>query len=297
MARLAKVILGALALQIVYCAPSNHKEESSILDQSEPTLNDKLYSVLGSDEITDSNKETQRQKRWYDNAPYYPPPFIRRYDTRSEIENSLSYIQLRLQEILNIAKTPPPPPPPSVYPIYIPIYIPQVQCGCNPTNNVEPSTEAPKPTTTTKPVNDTVPKLNERFPEMEDERQNWGLVVNNTLTEYDDDDDGARPISLTPIIAGSENERPAPPVDHGSSQADVNNINTQSLSTENPFKTEKSASQPSVCDRAIMGCCFGTDPSFRCIQSRGCRDRALSINPCNQQYLLGVINRLQNFYG
>ncbi|XP_013171183.1 PREDICTED: uncharacterized protein LOC106120386 [Papilio xuthus] len=302
MVKLTVILIGVLAIHFINGAPNEKVKDLHRSGHHEPKLNDESYSEVENDE-GDSKRETQRQKRWYNNFPY-TPSYVRPYDQGSELEDNLSYIRLRLQEILDMAKSPPPPPPPpAFYPVYVPIYIPQPQCGCNPTTTEEPTTKAPtiKPTTTT--PNETVPNLHERLPEMEDERQNWGILVNNTLSDYDDDD-GSRPISLTPIIPGDDDGIPAPPVEHGSKQADINDVETslllQQTTTASPVIFEEPstpAGRPDACDSAIMSCCFGLDRTYKCVQSRGCRDRSIGPNPCNRQTVLSVLSRVQSYYG
>ncbi|XP_014370395.2 uncharacterized protein LOC106720299 [Papilio machaon] len=297
MARLTVVLIGVCAINFINGAPNEHVKGLHKSGHHEPKLNDESYSVVDNDDIVDGKKGTQRQKRWYNNFPY-TPSYVRPYDTGSEIEDNLSYIRLRLQEILDMAKSPPSPPPqPVFYPVYVPIYIPQPQCGCNPTTNEEPTTKAPTITPTTTKPNETVPNLNERLPEMEDDRQNWGILVNNTLSDYDNDDDGSRPISLTPIITGDDGDIPAPPVEHGSKQADINDVETQRITTTASPVIFKEPSAPNACDSAIMSCCFGLDRSYKCVQSRGCRDRSIGPNPCNRQTVLSVLSRVQSYYG
>lgn len=295
MARLTVILIGILAINFINGAPNEKIRGLHQSGHHEPTVTDESNSGIDNDEVLDSKRETQRQKRWYNTFPY-TPSYVRPRDT--ELEEDLLYIRLRLQELLDMAKSsPPPPPPPTFYPVYVPIYIPQPQCGCNPTPHEEPTTKAPVITTT---PNETVPNLNERLPEMDDERQIWGILVNNSLPEYDDDD-GSRPISLTPVITNDDGGIPAPPVEHGSKQADINDVETQTVTTTaSPVVfTEPPApvGRPSACDSAIMSCCFGLDRTSKCVQSRGCRDRSIGANPCNRQTVLSVISRVQNYYG
>ncbi|CAG4993775.1 unnamed protein product [Parnassius apollo] len=301
MARIIVILIGILATQNVNCAPNDSIDETLKSEHDERKLNDPTYSVIEDNENVYGKKlQGQRQKRWFPAIPYNYPPYAP-YDLRSsELENSLANIQFRLQELLNIVKSPPPPPPPSLYPVFVPIYISQAPCSCNPATSDETTTKTPEPTNVNKnPQNETVPTLHDRLPEMEDERQNWGLVFNNTATDYDDDDDGSRPISLTPIITGNDNGRNVPPVEHGSSQADINDPKTLPTIAVNPPRdapTLENSSQPSVCDSAVLSCCLGPVPTYECIQSRGCQDSSLNENACNPQYMLLVISRLQKAY-
>ncbi|CAH2071093.1 unnamed protein product, partial [Iphiclides podalirius] len=305
MARVMVILIGFLTIHNFLCAPSEAHDklgkEKRELENDEPKLNDQPYSLFESDDTRHDKKvQGPRQKRWYDNIPYnYPPPFYRPYDTSSELESSLLYIRSSLEDILRTAKSTPPPPPPSFYPVFVPIYIPQVACGCNPNNNEEPTTKAPEqPAVTEAPKNETVPGLHDRFPEMEDDRQNWGLLINNTVSDYDDDDDGSRPISLGTIAVNDNNGVPAPSVDHGSVQADINNLATQELTSLSPPRVLPSTVDPlkRICDDAVLSCCLGPEKSFRCIQSRGCQDKDLRDTPCDPQRILATITRLQSYY-
>lgn len=299
--------MGILTIQNALCHPKNTHGMDGIkklleLETNEPKLDDQIYSIFENDENKNTNKmQSQRQKRWYENPYNYPPPFYRPYNTGSESEISLAYIRSSLEDILNLAKSQPPPPPPSFYPVFVPIYVPQVSCGCNNVNDAkndeQVTTKAPEPSSTTEDERkENVPALSDRFPEMEDERQNWGLLINNTVVDYDDDDDGSRPISLGTISPSDVNSVPGPSVEHGSSQADINASGAQQPISFNPPIVASTDNSQRVCDQAIVSCCLGPERDYECIQSRGCREETLRDNPCNSQNLLRVITRLQSYY-
>lgn len=156
-----------------------------------------------------------RRRRWQSNYGYdYSPPSFyppNNYypDRRNDRDQELIQNIYKLLEDINayIRRTPPPPPPPP-QPIYIPYPVSfpnRVVCRVNKLQN----------TTGTK-----VPDINNRgHPDMEDTNQNWGLVM--AEEEYDDENDGARPISFEPLVPKQLLKRPAPKVDHGSQQIHV----------------------------------------------------------------------------
>ncbi|CAH1647116.1 unnamed protein product [Spodoptera littoralis] len=192
------------------------------VEESDPKLDTKAKEVESDKNSTD----TQRQKRWYN--PYgFPPmnPLIYpSYNKRDEGQNTGYYggqdplvqIHRQIQEIANIVRQPPPPPPPLHHiPIFFPVlFIPRGDCNCNP--NPSPT---PGPETTESDKNGTTPSIMNRWPVMEDTRQNWGFVVNQSDSDSEDGVEFSRPISFDPIRLNRP-MRPQPPVEHGSVQSD-----------------------------------------------------------------------------
>nr|AXY94852.1 GMPiso00278 [Galleria mellonella] len=191
--------------------------------------NDRVDTEVTSDELDHigkardeaANKMRHRRRRWQSSYGYdYPPPPIPYYPDRREYERPnqqqdlLPQILRLLDEISIYAKRPPPPPQPIYVPYPVPYPVPQ-QCICQAKGTTEKT-----PTQVT-------PDVDKRIkPEIEDERQNWGIVDSNTDSEYDDNGDGSRPISFEPIKPKRPMQRPPPDVDHGSSQAN-NDLQTQ----------------------------------------------------------------------
>lgn len=111
------------------------------------------------------SKETSRRKRQYYRQYYQrrhqiPPQYEPCQDL---VEQQLTQrdILRKLDEVLLYVMNPPPPPPPSIRYVYLKYPVQRHRCNC---------TERPS---------DTV--VNNRFPEIDDPRRNWGMA-------YDDND-------------------------------------------------------------------------------------------------------------
>ncbi|XP_026737559.1 formin-like protein 14 [Trichoplusia ni] len=335
MESLSRIVLGILILQIyVHAAPGDVSklEDIAKVEQAEPKLDAELKEVK-TENTSDSTKEaaktesnsteSQRQKRWYN--PYnfgFPPitppnfpPFGRDNGPNPNFygnEDPLVQIHRRIQEIASFVRQPPPPPIPHV-PIFYPIlYIPPEDCRCN--QNPSPTTDRPQ----TSDNNGTEPDIASRWPAMEDTRQNWGFLINETDT---DDLDFSRPISFDPIRLDRP-VRPPPPVEHGSVQSDSNDqnsiaqplrptqnappaLNKPPSTTPAPFKPESSSENrpqsgrtpPSACDGAVLTCCHQPQVTYDCFAIQGCPQFTSYGNPCEPKQILTVIEKFQNFYG
>lgn len=152
----------------------------------------------------------QRHKRrsWHTNYGYdYPQPPNPFYQDRRDYEQQnhqdmLPQIWRLLDEISSYVRRPPLPPQPQ--PVYIPYAVPYPvgqTCNC---------------VTQPGPTDDKNITVGKRFKDMEDE-QIWGLVDSNEGLE--DDGDGSRPISFTPVLPSRPLKRPSLPVEHGSVQS------------------------------------------------------------------------------
>lgn len=336
-----QTILALLILQIyVGAAPSSEpKPEDSVKIEDEKLKLEKQLSPI--EEIKNNGQATdsQRQKRFYDHYGYgFPPINPVQYPTHNKrdqasdlgiygIDDPLSQIHRRLQEIATFARQPAPPPPPPIpthFPFYFPvIFVPQY-CACAP-NSVTTNTPTAKPDTTRptdKPLVDggtTSPDIINRWPEMEDERQNWGLVVNETDEDVIEED-FSRPISFDPIVLNTSMSRPAPPVEHGSNQAGSGQSSTTarpsplpsndpqppvaagaaSFASSGPYPTnsvDTPRDVPTTCDGAVLSCCHQAQITYNCFAVLGCPDPTSYGNPCDPSVILNVIGKYQQFYG
>lgn len=265
---------------------------------------DLLQRLANNPDAQQPSETTQlpRQKRWYNTyglpplSPIYPSQEPYGF-TSSAADQHFYQIHNRLREITNQIKGLPTFPP--LFPV---IFIPNlINCGCR----MDPTT-----TTTVKPINPqangTDLDIENRFPEMDDTRQNWGFVINapNDNTDY-----SRRPINLEP----ARPQRPVrlpPPVEHGSSQADVNG---QSASAPAPPSAVNSLAPPSVarnqpipsssagaptkCDGAVITCCHkpSAQVSEECFRDLGCNLSSYA-NACEPSVILSVVNKIQQFY-
>ncbi|KAL0832916.1 hypothetical protein ABMA28_001060 [Loxostege sticticalis] len=309
------LIFFALILQWASAAPSDVKlEEIAEVTQAEDKADVKPNTLL-EENLNEEPSQGNRQKRWYNYYGY--PPFnpigFSRDDTLNTgafgAQDPLVHIHRRLQEINNIVRQPPipqfPPPLPQ-FPAFVPIiYIPQVGCSCTPDDTPQNPTDRPAPPQGNQNTTDN-PGVSNRWPEMEDERQNWGIVMNGTDPEapLEDEGDGSRPISFEPIKPIRPMSRPPPPVEHGSSQGDVNTDGT-TTTTSRPaaqapaanFPAGAGLSPPSACDGAILSCCHQPQVTYDCFALQGCPDPSSYGNPCDSGVIFRVIERFQRFYG
>ncbi|XP_049870212.1 uncharacterized protein LOC126369690 [Pectinophora gossypiella] len=311
-----------IILTYVCAAPSETPSEvpspdPSLLSKLEviakvQTADDKLDQPVTLEDASNTDSDAaqgQRQKRFYNYYGFgYPPMnpvlypnFANRDDPGFGAEDPLGHIYRRLQDIAGAVRNqnfnqPPPPPPPPSFPILFPvIYIPQVGCGCSP--------NPPRPQPPRK--NDTGVDIANRFPEMEDERQNWGLVVNKNETEADDgmEEDFTRPISFVPIQPIRPTSRPPPPVEHGSSQSGQGEQDGPTTTTTVPPPANAPANPlpppdaPTACDAAVLSCCHQPQVTYDCFVTQGCPDPTSYGNPCESRTILSVINKFQRFYG
>lgn len=202
----------------------------------------------------DHTSHRHRRRRWQSSGGYdYQPS---RYDYRDrrdyyrDQQDLIPQIYKLLDEIstyIRRQQVQPPPPPPQ--PIYIPYPVPYF---------------VPKVVVCKTPVKS--PNVTSRFPEMEDTNQNWGFVASteNMNDDYDDTD-GARPISFDPIRPKQQMKRPAPSVEHGSSQSKT------PVTTQAPFLGQGRTSDMS-CFAATLTCCGNSDQASQkqCFINIGC---------------------------
>ena len=301
-----------------------------------PKLDDEPHGTAEDIKTINESENNGRQKRYYDYVEFGLPPMFEsnfpfpsrfNYNKRDESQNtgvygsedSLLSILRALQRILNDARRQQSTPqPPRVHiPTYIPIfYLPQA-CECNnnvpqvpinngnnkETNNKDIShnnnKHPPPPTVApSSEVPPTVPDLPNRFPQIDDMRQNWGTVVDqNRPSDESNDDDGNRPISLEPVDLPGSVDIPVPPVEHGSVQAGSEPVQT---TTEAVSGTEKASSNeengvPSLCDAAIVSCCVRKAVTYSCFAQQGCPDPSFNGNPCEPQNFRQVLNRVHAY--
>ncbi|CAH0729398.1 unnamed protein product, partial [Brenthis ino] len=209
--------------------------------------------------IQDSDNEKHRHRR-RSRYPYYD--YDRYNYDRIDYgrDDSINEIIHLLQEISSYIKRPaPPPPPPQI--IYIPYPVPYSPC----------------------PKNISLP---DRFPEMEDENMNWGIVTGDKGTNIESENDGSRPISLDPI----EPTQPfpeMPPVEHGSSQAGM------------PTTTKAPALKSRICQAAILICCDYPEEEQRkqCFYQYKCfRTYSTGIS-CNKAVINKAFEEFTKAYG
>lgn len=343
MASLNHIYFGILILHIyAYAAPSDvgKLEDIAKVDTTDvtPTEVEPIQEDIENDGTT---TETSRQKRQFYN-PYgygfppiskiiYPSSFNNRdnFDNFGSfgVEDPLLQIHKRVQEIASFVRQPPPPPPIPQVPIFFPVlFVPSFDCGCNPTD--------PTPTGPPTTDNNTMqPNVTNRFPEMEDERQNWGIVTEDSTDANENDDEGqdfSRPISFDPIKLDRPNARPPPPVDHGTVQSEAgNSVNPQSPedsrdevpppppstrpppppTTQNPLMNGPQrppprrppvgfspTGPPTPCDGAILTCCHQAQVAYDCFAIQGCSSFTPYGNPCETNTILRIIEKFQNFY-
>ncbi|KAJ8727546.1 hypothetical protein PYW07_001665 [Mythimna separata] len=339
-------------LSVPIVEPSDPK-----LEQPDPKAEEsdpKLDSEPKEGESDSDSDETKREKRWYNPYAYGLPPFNPFYnpgfDKRDEGSNTgyygedpLAQIHRRVQEIAHFVRQPQPQPPPPHFPIFYPVlFIPPFDCNCN---NENPNTTTSEPDTAVTPPNrngdgnntdnngtdDTTPTVVSRWPAMEDERQNWGIVVNENDSE--EGVDFTRPISFDPIKLNRPGARPAPPVEHGTVQSDTDSQNRpqseapvaqtpptrpqsqpqpqpQPATTRRPSQSfnrpqnsqpprspASGLAPPSRCDGAILTCCHQPQVTYDCFAIQGCSDLSGYGSPCAPSQIVRVIERFQMYYG
>lgn len=322
MATIHHIAFGILILQLyVTAAPSGISKLEDITEEDETNIKIGSEPHTIKTEVDDSLTQSARQKRFYNYYGYgFPPisPLIYPNNAKRDQSSDTAvygsndpFVQIhrRLLEIANIVRQPTPPPPPSHVPIFFPVlFIPQIGCGCFPErNNTTPQTSTDK-------KNDTNPDVFTRLPDLEDNRQNWGFLINDTDVDYDEEE-SSRPISFDPISINRPISRPPPPVEHGSSQGNSQDSQIQSTTTipeviqpaipavEQPLETNTNElsnvlEPPSSCDGAILSCCHQLQVTYDCFALQGCPDQTTyGGNPCDFNVILRVIDRFQRFYG
>ncbi|XP_041971096.1 uncharacterized protein LOC121727366 [Aricia agestis] len=192
----------------------------------------------------------------------------RRDHSRQQDETYNQIIRLLDEIAYNLRRQSPPPPPPQ-QPIYVPYpvpyYVPQY-IGCNSNAN-----------------NTNIPSgFFNRWPEMDDERQNFGLVPAETDTG---DNDGIRPISFDPIPPATSAVKP-PPVEHGSSQAGMEDKKTTQVK------------QPGICKAAVLNCCnFRSNEDQRsCFLKHDCRKTYETGLACKPEVVKRVLQEFAEAY-
>ncbi|XP_059049765.1 uncharacterized protein LOC131844814 [Achroia grisella] len=261
-------------------------------------FNDRVDTDVASDETDHigkardvaANQMRHRRRRWQSNYGYdYSPPPIpyypdrREYDRPSQQQDIVPQILRLLDEISSYIKRPQPPPLPQ--PIYVPYPVPYPvpqQCTCSGRRN---NNKSPTDIPTT---------FDNRIkPELEDERQNWGIIDSNAEREegdYDDIGDGSRPISFEPIKPKRPMQRPPPKVEHGSSQG-RNDLQLQASSNSNPEQGRAA----SICNGAILTCC-NTSSQKQCFTRLGCAMTFAKGNACTQESVTTAIESFKLAY-
>ncbi|GBP56981.1 hypothetical protein EVAR_79117_1 [Eumeta japonica] len=288
-----RVIIIILALQVaVLAAPSEDPKEIKTNAQEQ---------VLNEGQGTEEEaKQNHRHKRWYDYYGFEFPPInpigypTHKRDNAQETgnygtqEEPFTQIYTRLQEIVQYARQPSYiPSPPAQIPVFLPvIFLPQTSCDCASTQEVAP----------TPSINGTSFEINNRFPKLNDSRQNWGIAVNNVNSEPNETDyvdDSIRPVNFDPVTSNTPTSRPPPQVEHGSSQAGSSQAGSSSgpgeqekespsfsvpATTMNPFGTD---SAPTACDGAILSCCHQAQINYDCFINQGCQMPTDITEPCS----------------
>lgn len=308
MARTQHLLLAVLTILYVNAAPSDVSKLEDIAKVETAELELKPEQLVDSETDT-ASPQGQRQKRWYDFGGFgFPPPispaypnYVKRDESQSTgvyglVEDPVSQVFRRIHDL---ARQPPYHPPlPPQFPIYLPVlYLPQ-PCNCSPQG---PPAQQPDNN------NGTLPDLNNRFPEMEDKRQNWGYVVDDDEEDRDDRLFASRPINFDRVKPNKTLSRPPPPVEHGTVQGNgngnTNNVNNVAASV--PVTTRRPPSQdvpkttnelPTNCDAAVLSCCHRPEITFECFTTEGCPDVSSYGNPCDPSVILKVIERFQRFY-
>lgn len=195
-----------LLLGIFFCLAA--VSGRNLRDDNEETDSDvEENSHHGKEQNLGSRHRRRSRQSFFDYNNYYPQYDYRRENARQE--ELLTQIVRLLDEISSYNRRPPPPPPPP-QPIYIPYPVPYpvpqyVACKSN------------KPISDTSNVNITA--FPPRWPDLEDDNQNWGLIPED-IPESVGVSDGSRPINFDPIPPSYDVAKP-PSVEHGSSQAGV----------------------------------------------------------------------------
>ncbi|XP_049870228.1 uncharacterized protein LOC126369703 [Pectinophora gossypiella] len=213
--------------------------------------------------------DRHRRKRYHINYgydyqppanPFYPPYRRESYDRNPDL---LPEIYRLLDEISAYVRRPQPPPP---QPIYIPYAVPYPICNC------------PAATPTAKP------NITNRFPEMDDSNQNWGLVDEGTQEE---EGDGSRPLSFTPITPKRPLKRPQVNLEHGTQHG-----------REAAASPSIQARVPVMCDVFSLSCCGNGSPAQQreCLISNGCPETYDNGRGCSQERLLKIIDAYSKAY-
>lgn len=329
------ILLCVLVFRLANAAPSDVKlEDIAEVTKTEVTQAEDKADAEPETLLEDTSEDTtasqsQRQKRWYNyyGLPPINPSFFNSDDSFNSgvfgLQDPLFHIHRRLQDISNTFRQQQLPQyaHPSIpqFPAFVPvIYIPQVGCGCTPDHTAQrPPDNRPVPPQDNNKQNETNPDITNRQPVLEDERQNWGVVSDDTNNQdisnnEEDDGDGSRPISFEPIRPIRPMNRPPPPVEHGSEQVDVN-AGTTTTTTSRPTSPQGRPAQapsqppqapgnsdlqpPSNCDSAILRCCLLPQVTYDCFALQGCPDPSSYGYPCDNGVISRVIDRFLRFYG
>ncbi|XP_061377510.1 uncharacterized protein LOC116766658 isoform X1 [Danaus plexippus] len=172
-------------------------------------------------------------------------------------------------------------------PIVLPIFVQPITCVCPAVNTNSPPTKEkePIPPSTNGPPIVNQPDLTNRFNPVSDE-----------------DDDGRRPLSFKPVAPKLPPSQTPPPFEHGSVQEGIEPPSANSPFQESELskplpdivassQPEAPAVMPSICDGAIIACCFQTNIG-NCFERQGCSEPAFS-DPCDPPVVLKVIENFQ----
>ncbi|CAG9136995.1 unnamed protein product [Plutella xylostella] len=299
MNQLPYVLLACLASLMVNAKPSQTETKVEVI-KSEGV--ESLASVDGTQ--GGDAEQSARQKRWYNFYGYgYPAAPFQAAGSFDQQGDTFLEIYRKLKDISSLVRNPSQQAPPPQIPIYIPVlFVPQ-RCNCG-------------------GQNDSVNVTN-RFPEMDDTRQNWGIVT----VDEEDNTTYNRPISFQPILPEEPLDRPPPPVEHGSAQGGVSAPAAPPVRPQPPTRpppargppagasgpprvpnfaggnpasnnTPGSAQEPSLCDGAVLSCCLRPKVTYECFASQGCDNISqIAFNgACAPSNLLNIVNKYQRFY-
>ncbi|XP_050343480.1 uncharacterized protein LOC126768992 [Nymphalis io] len=324
MVKILPMLLSFFALQAsCKAAPSEINLVIPEYTERDPKLDSIPNEVADQSSVENDSENNQRQKRFYDNSDFgYPPfgipsnvPYLgqSQYSKRDESQNTgvhgtvdvLSLIFNRLQAILSdVRQRPQPLPHQANIPTFIPVlYIPQAGCSCT-TNSQVPS-RPDNGNDQTQTNEETTPALPNRFPELDDTQQNWGIVSGNE-SDVNVERDGNRPISFDPIIPQTPLDVPVPPVEHGSVQAGAEpqliSPTTLRPIANRPIENRPAKGDsrtpyitPSICDAAVVSCCLRPQITPNCFSQQGCSDPSRYGNPCDPEVVLNVVKKMEHY--
>lgn len=316
------LIFSCVVLVVAIAAPSEHLNVEAMKDTSSGGL------ALGTlnDDTTADLTQGQRQKRWYHYPNFEVPPIYTAPlpSFSYETEEPFRQIYRKIKDISSLVRQSSQPALPwqTSAQFYLPvIFVPQFsECKCPPPNNRPTSSpDFTTPVPSNPPVAPDVPgnpnvTVVNRFPEMEDSRQNWGIAG-------DENDPGEeeynRPLSFDPVPPPTPTSRPPPPVEHGSIQAGLSNptpmadrrkLGSPAFGPPSvPPPPPSFTSNPLIhgqdgglteCDKAILSCCHRKEVTYQCFVDLDCPNlKPYGNDPCAAKVIFDVATKISRFDG
>lgn len=139
------------------------------------------------------------------------------------------------------------------------------------------------------------------LPFLDDIRQNWGILVNQTNLEDEDEESYRRPINIPmptsddrvePTIETSFRELQTKPLLEKTSPAVENGHKKLNVASE----VKKTIAKPTSCDVALIVCCMRNSNIEQCFREQECFRQIIPGNVCYKNEMFTALQKVSEYY-